>query len=191
VSNEQKASLNHQDIPIENLIPYARNARIHTDGHIAQLAASIREFGFKNPILVDAENNVIAGHGRLLAARKLEMESAPCVVIDDLSAAQKRAFILADNKLHDNSSFDYEMLQIELDDLKLEGFDLNIAGFENFEISSDDNSPYNDSLPEPGDSYSDITSDMWGVIVTLKNEEEQVTLLQRLVDEGYKCKALI
>src|SRR6266851_8564231 len=100
--------------PIDRLIPYARNARTHSDEQIAQIAASIREFGFTNPILVDGRDGIIAGHGRLLAARKLKLAEVPVIVLAHLTETQKRAYILADNKLAVNAGWDDEMLRLEL-----------------------------------------------------------------------------
>jgi len=88
-----------ESIAVEKLIPYARNARKHSDEQVAQIAASIREFGFNNPVLIDKENGIVAGHGRVLAARKLELEKVPCVRLDHLSDSQRRAYIIADNRL--------------------------------------------------------------------------------------------
>src|SRR3954463_7748254 len=103
---------NHR--PLDRLIPYARNARTHSEAQIAQIAPSIREWGWTNPILVDGENGVIAGHGRLLAARKLGMHDVPVIKLAGLSAAQKRALIIADNKLALNAGWDNELLGLEL-----------------------------------------------------------------------------
>jgi len=114
---------------LEDLIPYARNARTHSDAQVAQIAASIREFGFMNPVLVDGENNIIAGHGRVLAARKLGLETVPCVLHEHLTESQRRAYILADNKLALNAGWDEEMLRIELRELGDMGFDLELTGF--------------------------------------------------------------
>lgn len=102
---------------VEDLIPYARNARVHSDAQVAEIAASIMEYGWTNPILLDGENGIIAGHGRLMAARKLGMETVPTIDIIGLSNAQKRALILADNKMALNASWDTELLKIELSDL--------------------------------------------------------------------------
>src|SRR5262245_38944922 len=99
------------------LIPYARNSRTHSDAQVAQIAGSIREFGFTNPILVDGENGIIAGHGRLLAARKLGMNSVPVIELAGMSETRKRAYILADNKLTLNGGWDEDMLGLELADL--------------------------------------------------------------------------
>jgi ParB-like chromosome segregation protein Spo0J len=120
-----------ESVSIEALIPYARNARKHSDEQVAQLAASIREFGFNAPVLVDSENGIIAGHGRVLAARKLGLEAVPCLRIDHLTETQRRAYILADNRLAElGGGWDDEMLGLELADLKEADFDLDLAGFD-------------------------------------------------------------
>ena len=121
--------------PVVALIPYARNARTHSDEQVAQIAASIREFGFTNPILTDGDNGIIAGHGRLLAARKLGMTTVPVIELAGMSEAQKRAYILADNKLAENAGWDRELLGLELGDLGSLGFDLSLTGFGEDEIA--------------------------------------------------------
>ncbi len=128
-------SLKKQGIPrvvmtrVGDLTPYARNARTHSDEQVAQIAASIKEFGWTNPILVDGEKGLIAGHGRLAAARKLGMEEVPVIELTHLSETQKKALILADNKLALNAGWDAELLNLELEELELEGVDLNLVGF--------------------------------------------------------------
>lgn len=102
---------------VEDLIPYARNARTHSDAQVAEIAASIKEYGWTNPILTDGENGIIAGHGRLMAARKLGMDEVPTIDIIGLTDTQKRALILADNKMALNASWDEDMLKLELADL--------------------------------------------------------------------------
>ena len=114
---------------IDLLIPYARNAKQHSDAQVAQIAASIREFGWGAPILVDGSNNVIAGHGRLLAARKLGMSEVPVVPMDHLNDTQRRALILADNKIGENANWDDELLGLELSELSDAGFNLELTGF--------------------------------------------------------------
>src|SRR5271169_6521831 len=114
---------------VEKLIPYSRNPRTHSDAQIAQIAASIAEFGFNNPILVDTKAGIIAGHGRLLAARKLGLKEVPVIVLDHLSEAQKRAYIIADNQLALNAGWNDELLRIELAALQQEDFDLDVIGF--------------------------------------------------------------
>ena len=116
--------------PIADLIPYANNARTHSDEQIAQIAASIKEFGFTNPILLDGTNGIIAGHGRLMAARKLSLDTVPCIELSHLSDKQKKAYILADNRLAMNSGWDENMLRFELSDIGESGFNLDLIGFD-------------------------------------------------------------
>lgn len=118
------------------LVPYARNSRTHSDAQVAQIAASITEWGFTNPILIDPDGGIIAGHGRLLAARKLGLNDVPCVVADGWSDAQKRAYIIADNKLALNAGWDNDMLAVEFAELDGLGFDLTLTGFELAEIAA-------------------------------------------------------
>ena len=118
-----------QPRPIEGLIPYARNSRTHSDEQVAQIAASIREFGWTNPVLLDGANGIIAGHGRVLAARKLGMAEVPCIELAHMSEAQKKAYIIADNKLALNAGWDEEMLRLEISELGDLGFDLALTGF--------------------------------------------------------------
>ena len=112
-----------------DLIPYARNSRTHSDDQINQIAASIKEFGFLNPIIIDGENGIIAGHGRVMAANKLNIKELPCVDASHLSETQRRAYVIADNKLALNSGWDIEMLRVEFDELQEAGFDLELTGF--------------------------------------------------------------
>lgn len=120
---------------VSDLIPYAANSRTHSDAQVAQIAASIREFGWTNPILIDGEGTIIAGHGRLLAARKLGMEEVPAIVLDHLTKAQQRALVIADNQLALNAGWDMEMLKAEVEALNFDGFDLDILGFDQGELS--------------------------------------------------------
>ena len=124
-----------EKISIETLIPYANNARTHSDAQVAQIAASIREFGFNNPVLIDEQSGIIAGHGRVLAARKLELDSVPCIRLNHLSETQRRAYIIADNKLAINAGWDDELLALEFEGLGEEGFDLELTGFTLDEIA--------------------------------------------------------
>lgn len=123
-------------IPVSDLIPYARNSRTHSDAQVAQIASSIKEFGFINPVITDGQNGIIAGHGRVMAASKLGIEQLPCIEAAHLSEAQKRAYVIADNKLALNSNWDYELLKVELLDLQESGFDLPITGFDLTEINA-------------------------------------------------------
>lgn len=125
-----------ESLQLDRLIPYARNSRTHSDAQVAQVAASIREFGFTNPVLIDAEDGIIAGHGRVMAARKLGLAEVPCIRLAHLSETQKRAYIIADNKLALNSGWDEEMLALELAELREVDFDLEVTGFGEAELGS-------------------------------------------------------
>lgn len=118
-----------EEVSIEKLVPYARNARTHSKEQIAQLRASLREFGFVSPAVIDAEYNILVGHGRVQAAREEGYQTVPCVFAEDLTEAQKRAYILADNQLALNAGWDEEMLSVELADLQENAFDLSVLGF--------------------------------------------------------------
>ena len=111
----------------DTLIPYARNSRTHTDEQVAQVAASIKEFGFLNPVIIAEDNTILAGHARVLAARKLGLETVPCIKVESLTEAQKRAYIIADNKLSLNAGWDEYLLAVEISDLKGEDFDISYA----------------------------------------------------------------
>src|SRR4051812_18329319 len=120
---------------IDRLIPYARNPRTHSDAQVAQIAASIAEFGFNNPILVDSKAGIIAGHGRLLGARKLKLKEVPVIILDHLTPAQKRAYIIADNQLALNAGWDDDLLRVELAALQEEDFNVGLLGFEDDELA--------------------------------------------------------
>lgn len=132
---EQEAKLQIHYRRVDDLIPYARNSRRHSDAQIAQIAASIREFGWTNPVLVDGDRGVIAGHGRVLAARRLGMSEVPCIELAGMTGAQKRTYIVADNKLALNAEWDVITLMGELETLTAENIDLTITGFSDEEIA--------------------------------------------------------
>lgn len=121
--------------PVTRLVPYERNARTHSPEQVAQIAASIREFGFTNPILVDSSDGIIAGHGRLAAACQLGMNQVPVIVLDYLTEAQRRAYVIADNKLALNAGWNETLLQVELADLGEMDFDLSLIGFSDDELA--------------------------------------------------------
>ena len=153
---------------IDKLIPYARNPRTHSDSQIAQIAESIAEFGFNNPILVDTKAGIIAGHGRLLAARKLELKEVPVIVLDHLNDAQKRAYIIADNKLAQNAGWDDELLRSELAALQTGEFDLSLIGFEDEELArllaaqdATDGLTDEDAVPVPLETPVSHSDDLW------------------------------
>lgn len=151
---------------VDALIPYARNARTHSESQVAEIAASIREFGWTNPVLVDGENGIIAGHGRLLAARKLGMAEVPVIELAGLSEAQKRAYIIADNKLALNAGWDQELLALEFGDLEALGFDLALTGFGSDEIATLSNLGIRgltdpDEVPAPPEQPTTLPGDVW------------------------------
>jgi len=168
---------------IDQLIPYARNARTHSDEQVAQIAASIREFGWTNPILIDGKNGIIAGHGRLAAARKLGLDEIPVIELQHLSETQKKALILADNKLALNSGWDNEMLALELKELDFDGFDLDLIGFDAVELGK-----LFDEQEKEDELKSETYNEIFNIIIECENEEEQEKIFNRLDLEGYKCR---
>ena len=155
--------------PIERLIPYARNARTHSDEQVAQIAASIAEFDWTNPILVGPDGIIIAGHARLLAARKLGMTEVPVIVLDHLTESQRRAFVLADNRLALNAGWDEEMLRVEMAALDEDGFNLELVGFTDDEIEGLLREPEevnagntdDDAVPETLETAITVPGDVW------------------------------
>ena len=153
----------------DRLIPYIRNARTHTEEQIAQVAASIVEFGWTNPILIGADGVIIAGHARLLAARKLGMTEVPVIVLDHLTETQRRALVLADNRLAMNAGWDEEMLRVELESLQEDGFNLDIVGFSDEEIEDLLQDPEQaaeggtdeDAVPETPETAVTVPGDVW------------------------------
>jgi hypothetical protein len=125
-----------EQLDLETLIPYARNSRTHSETQVAQIAASIREFGFTNPVLIDGQGTIIAGHGRVMAARKLALATVPCIRLEHLSDTQKRAYIIADNAIALNSGWDNDLLKLELTDLGETDFDMTLLGFTQGELAN-------------------------------------------------------
>ena len=156
----EEAAQEGSEVPIDGLIPYARNARTPSDAQVAQIAGSIREFGFTNPVLCDEDGGIIAGHGRVLAARQLGMPSVPRIVLTGLTEAQRRAYVIADNKLALNAGWDPELLRLELGELKLGGFDLSLTGFGDLELK-DIMTDRNGGLTDPDDRFCAIWSGKW------------------------------
>jgi len=150
---------------VSELIPYANNARTHSDAQVAQIASSIREFGFNNPVLVDGGNGIIAGHGRVLAAAKLGLHTVPVIELTHLSDAQKRAYILADNRLAENAGWDRELLALELGDLADLGLDLGEIGFDGAELDAllghGASDPREEETPEPPADPVSRSGDLW------------------------------
>jgi ParB-like chromosome segregation protein Spo0J len=172
----------HKIVSVEDLIPYALNSRTHSDAQVAQLAASIREFGFTNPILIDEQNNLIAGHGRLLAARKAKMESVPAVVVTGLDDRKRRALVIADNKLALNAGWDMDSLLVEMQDL---GSDFGeLMGFSEKELL-DMFRAEEDQLPQEQELKATFE-----VAVECSDESEQETVFNLLSKKGYTCRIL-
>ena len=154
--------------PLDRLIPFSRNPRTHSDAQVAQIAASIAEFGFNNPILVDTKAGIIAGHGRLLAARKLQLTEVPVIVLDHLSETQKRAHIIADNQLALNAGWDEELLRVELAALQEDDFNVNLIGFEDEELArllaaqdAAEGLTDEDAVPELPETPISLVGDLW------------------------------
>lgn len=174
-------------VKVADLVPYANNARTHSDEQVAQIAASIKEFGWTNPILVDGENGIIAGHGRLAAARKLGMTEVPAIQLNGLSVAQKKALILADNKLALNSGWDYELLQIELNDLNEIGFNVETIGFDINELKSIMYPELEESKP---DEFKGDSENKWQILVEYNNENDLANAYDEFTGKGLKCKII-
>lgn len=156
-------------LPVAALVPYARNSRTHSDQQVAQIAASMREFGFTNPVLVDEAGGIIAGHGRVMAAKSLGLVEVPCIRLAHLSEAQKRAYVIADNKLALNAGWDDAMLRLELEDLRAADFDLDLLGFNAEELGALLTEPEPetegltdpDKAPEPPAQPVTVEGDVW------------------------------
>lgn len=155
-------------LPVSGLTPYGRNSRTHSEMQIKQIEASIKEFGFTNPVLIDGKGGIIAGHGRVVAARNLGMATVPCVRLDHLTKAQKKAYIIADNQLALNAGWDFDVLAVEIDELNDEGFDLDLLGFGKDELNELIGTPGTvegltdpDDVPEPPVEPVTKLGDVW------------------------------
>ena len=179
---------------VEKLIPYVNNTRTHSNEQVAQVAASIKEFGFTNPILIDAENVIIAGHGRLLAAQRMGMAEVPCIQLSHLSESQKKAYIIADNKLALNAGWDDELLTLELGQLMDDGFDVSLTGFSEDEIASLvipeqlEGLTDEDAVPEAPDVPVTVEGDIWvlGRHRLMCGDSTSIDAVERLMD-GWKA----
>lgn len=171
--------------PIQDLIPYARNSRTHNDAQVAQIAASIKEFGWTNPVLLDGENGIIAGHGRVMAAQKLGETEVPTIELSHMDENQKRAYIIADNKLALNAGWDNEMLALEVADLKDAGYDLGLTGFSLDEIAAlNGDADIDEDFKEPIDESRNL------LMIECQGERELETLYEEMQQRGFECKIL-
>lgn len=163
-----KTTTEMQLVAVSKLVPYVNNARTHNAQQITKLRSSLREFGFINPVIIDREYNVIAGHGRILAAKEEGIEEVPCVFVDYLTPAQKKAYILADNRMSMDAGWDEELLRVEIEALQAESFDVGLTGFDEKDIAElfageggdaqDDDFDVDEELQKPPVSKS---GDMW------------------------------
>jgi ParB-like chromosome segregation protein Spo0J len=182
-----------EHLALDALIPYARNSRTHSDEQVAQVAASIREFGFTNPVLIDGEGGIIAGHGRVMAARKLGLADVPCIRLAHLTEAQKRAYIIADNKLALNAGWDEQMLALELRDLADIGFDTMLTGYSNDEIEKLVSAIGGVSGGANGyvDGAGIVYQEKFAVLVECSGEANQAEIYNKLTGLGLACKVLV
>lgn len=167
MSSKPKVSSKIEMVDAAKLIPYARNSRTHTDEQVQQIAASIREFGFTNPVLISEAGDIIAGHGRMLAAHLLEMKKVPCIRLSHLNEAQRKAYVIADNKLALNAGWDDELLRLELGELDDLGFDLSLTGFSDDELAAltqeqlEDGLTDEDDVPDVPEEPVTVEGDIW------------------------------
>ena len=168
---------------LAQLVPYPGNARKHSDAQVAQIAASIREFGWTRPVLIDEDNSILVGHGAVLGGLKLGHTHAPCIVIDGLTKAQRRLYRITDNKLALNSEWDYALLVPELEELDGE-IELTLSGFSQEELEK-----LSQFDPEAGTPTTG-TSAQYQVLIECASEVEQAAMLQRLKDHGIEGRAL-
>jgi len=148
---------------VSDLVPYARNSRTHSDEQVAQIAASIKEWGFTNPVLIEPDGGIIAGHGRVMAAQRLGLADVPCVIAEGWTEAQKRAYVIADNKLALNAGWDDAMLAVEFGELKDMDFDIGLTGFSDEELQAFEMA--DEPLPGEGDNEGSTASlaDKFGI----------------------------
>lgn len=175
-----------EQIDIEKLIPYAMNARTHSDEQVSQIAGSIKEFGFNNPVLIDEDNGIIAGHGRVLASKKLSLKEVPCIRLNHLSDAQRKAFILADNKIALNSGWDYELLKSEIESLSEQDFRLELLGFDINELNSI--LEIEEVLKDEKEITDDGNRNL--LLVEFENEIELENLFNEMQERGFNCKIM-
>ena len=186
VGEKRNPSDNVQHWEIDRLIPFAKNSRTHSPEQVAQIAASIKEWGFTSPILVDETGSILAGHGRLAAARKLGLETVPVMVAEGWTDTQKRAYVIADNKLALNAGWDMDLLKLEISDLGDQNFDLELLGFDDIELATlfDENPEEDEEKDLKEESYNEV----FNIIIECKDETEQEKIFNRLDSEGYKCR---
>ena len=172
---------------VEDLVPYAKNARTHSEEQIDQIARAIEQWGWTVPCLVDEKGGLIAGHGRVLAAKQLGLDEVPVVVARGWSKAQKRAYVLADNKLTENGGWDDDLLKVEIGELQGEGFDLTLTGFSMDEIGELLDETDDGIEAAPDSKYKE----QFGVIVICKDEAHQQEVFESLAGSGYEVRVVV
>lgn len=180
-------SLRVESWPIDRPIPYARNPR-QNDASVDTVASSIAEFGFQQPIVVDTDGVILVGHTRLKAARKLGLETVPVVVARNLTPAQAKAYRIMDNRAGHESEWNLDLLKLEIEDLALEGFDLDLTGFDAKALEQMTGTPDGD---EPGGSEGIDYQEHYAVLVECADEANQQEVFDHLVALGYTCKVLV
>ena len=177
----------YKTVATDSLLPYIRNSRTHSAEQVAQIAASIKEFGFLNPIIIDGENSIIAGHGRVMAAQKLGIRELPCIEASHLSDTQRRAYIIADNQLALNADWDLSKLQIEIEDLQESNFDIDLLGFDDEFLSDligDEQNLANDDIVAINDEQKNI------LMIEFDSEWQLQEAYGIYSGKGLKCKIL-
>ena len=173
---------------VKDLVPYAKNARVHSEEQIEQIARAIEQWGWTVPCLVDEKGGLIAGHGRVLAAKQLGLDEVPVVVARGWSAAQKRAYVIADNKLTENGGWDDDLLKVEIGELQGEGFDLTLTGFSMDEIGGLLGETAADGIEDAPDSKY---KEQFGVIVICRDEAHQQEVFESLAGSGYEVRVVV
>jgi len=176
--------------PIELLKPYENNPRVHSDKQVDQIISSIQEFGFTNPVLIDQQDRIIAGHGRVLAAKKMGLASVPCILLEGLTQEQLRAYVIADNRLAENASWDMDLLTSEIIALEELDIDLSLLGFDDAELKAlmgtDEIEVFEPKLQDEERAITENKS--LAITVICKDFDEQQDLFLELRDRGYRVK---
>ena len=175
---------------VNDLIPYINNSRTHSDEQVTQVAASIKEFGFTNPVLIDGDGGIIAGHGRIMAAKKLGMDEVPCIELVDLTEAQRKAYVIADNQLALNSGWDLDLLKLEVEGLQDVDFNIDLLGFDDdfmdglLELEPSDGLTDEDDAPEPPEYPVSVLGDIWqlGNHRLMRGDSTSIDAVDRLMD---------
>lgn len=172
-------------VPVEDLIPYINNPKEHPEEQVNLIASSIKEFGFLNPIIVDKNNEIIAGHGRLLACKKLGIKEVPVIRAEHLTPIQVKAYRLADNRLTELGEWDMELVKVELENLMEMDFDIELTGFSLDDVELDVEEEEEEKIREVEDKST------FELVIEFNSEEELQEAYEKFTQEGYKCRVLI